>query len=218
MGITYMAAPITTSLCDRWGCRMVMCLGSVTYMAAMFLTSLVPHMSLMYITYGVMFGFASSCCYFSSFYILIVYFNKHLALANGIAAAGAGAGTMSLSLTVDKLISTYGLRITFQAMAALSVLLFLAGLTFLPMDFSEGDEERFEKKKVMKEQLQIRQKDKLISIIKGLIRPSPAWGNKAYVAWTVALAMIFIAYYIPYMLLVSRCCCCYYYYYYYYYY
>ena len=203
MGITYMAAPITTSLCDRWGCRMVMCLGSATYMAAMLLTSLVPHMSLMYLTYGVMFGFASSCCYFSSFYILIVYFNKHLALANGIAAAGAGAGTMSVSLTVDKLISTYGLRVTFQAMAALSVLLFLAGLTFLPMDLREGDEELFEKKKLMEEQLQIKKKDKLISIIKGLIKPSPVWGNKAFVAWTVALAMIFIAYYIPYMLLVS---------------
>lgn len=203
MGITYMAAPITTSLCDRWGCRMVMCLGSATYMAAMLLTSLVPHMSLMYLTYGVMFGFASSCCYFSSFYILIVYFNKHLALANGIAAAGAGAGTMSVSLTVDKLISTYGLRVTFQAMAALSVLLFLAGLTFLPMDFREGDEELFEKKKLMEEQLQIKKKDKLVSIIKELIKPSPVWGNKAFVAWTVALAMIFIAYYIPYMLLVS---------------
>ena len=132
-----------------------------------------------------------------------MYFNKHLALANGIAAAGAGAGTMSVSLTVDKLISTYGLRITFQAMAALSVLLFLAGLTFLPMDFREGDKKRSEKKKLMEEQLEIKKKDKLISIIKGLIKPSPVWGNKAYVAWTVALAMTFIAYYIPYMLLVS---------------
>jgi len=88
-------------------------------------------------------------------------------------------------------------------MAALSVLLFLAGLTFLPMDLREGDEELFEKKKLMEEQLQIKKKDKLVSIIKELIKPSPVWGNKAFVAWTVALAMIFIAYYIPYMLLVS---------------
>lgn len=203
MGITYMAAPITTCLCDRWGCRMVMCLGSVTYMAAMLLTSLVPHMSLMYITYGVMFGFGSSCCYFSSFYILVVYFNKHLALANGIAAAGAGAGTMSVSLTVDKLISTFGLRVTFQCMAVLSVFLFLAGLTFLPIDFREGEDEHFKKKVLMDEQVQIKTKDKFISSIKGLIKPAPVWGNKAFIAWTVALAMTLIAYYIPYMYLVS---------------
>ncbi|KAL9974504.1 hypothetical protein ACROYT_G011545 [Oculina patagonica] len=202
MGITYMAAPITTSLCDRWGCRVVMCLGSVTYMAAMLLTSLVPHMSLMYITYGVMFGFGSSCCYFSSFYILVVYFNKHLALANGIAAAGAGAGTMSVSLTVDKLISTFGLRMTFQCMAGLSVILFLAGLTFLPIDFREGDDDFFKKKALMEEQMQKKTKDKFISSIKRLLKPAPVWGNKAFVAWTVALAMTLIAYYIPYMYLV----------------
>ena len=203
MGITYMAAPIVTSLCDRWGCRVVMCFGSVTYLAAMLLTSLVEHMPLMYITYGVLFGFASSCCYFSSFYVLIVYFNKHLALANGIAAAGAGAGTMSLSLTVDKLISSYGLRITFQALAASSVILFLAGLTFLPIDFREGDDELLKKKALMDEQVEIKIKDKLIFTVKELLKPAPVWRNKAFVAWTVALAMTLIAYYIPYMYLVS---------------
>lgn len=203
MGITYMAAPIATSLCDRWGCRVVMCLGSVTYMAAMLLTSVVQHMSLMYITYGVLFGFASSCCYFSSFYILIVYFNKHLALANGIAAAGAGAGTMSLSLTVDKLIASYGLRMTFKGLAALSVCLFLAGLTFLPIDFREGEDELLKKEALLKEQEEIRIKDRLVKNIKELFKPAPVWGNKPFVAWTVALAMVLIAYYIPYMYLVS---------------
>lgn len=203
MGITYMAAPIATSLCDRWGCRVVMCLGSVTYMAAMLLTSVVQHMSLMYITYGVLFGFASSCCYFSSFYILIVYFNKHLALANGIAAAGAGAGTMSLSLTVDKLIASYGLRMTFKGLAALSVCLFLAGLTFLPIDFREGEDKLLKKEALLKEQEEIKIKDRLVKNIKELFKPAPVWGNKPFVAWTVALAMVLIAYYIPYMYLVS---------------
>ncbi|PFX17453.1 uncharacterized protein LOC111340820 [Stylophora pistillata] len=202
MGITYMAAPIATSLCDRWGCRVVMCLGSVTYMAAMLLTSVVQHMSLMYITYGVLFGFASSCCYFSSFYILILYFNKHLALANGIAAAGAGAGTMSLSLTVDKLITSYGLRITFRGLAASSLFLFLAGLTFLPIDFREGEDEFLKKEALLKEQEEIEIKDNLIKYIKELLKPAPVWGNKAFGAWTVALAMVLIAYYIPYMYLI----------------
>lgn len=202
MGITYMAAPIATSLCDRWGCRVVMCLGSVIYMAAMLMTSFVPHMSLMYLTYGLLVGFASSCCYFSSFYVLIVYFNKHLALANGIAAAGAGAGTMSISLLVDKLISTYGLRITLQGMAAMSVFLFLAGLTFMPIDFREGDE-MSEKKALMNEREQIKTKDRFVSSIKELLKPAPVWGNKAFIAWTVAMAMTLIAYYIPYMYLVS---------------
>lgn len=201
MGITYMAAPIATSLCDRWGCRMVMCLGSVTYMASMLMTSFVPHISFMYLTYGVLVGFASSCCYFSSFYVLVIYFNKHLALANGIAAAGAGAGTMSISLIVDKLISTYGLRTTFQCMAGLSILLFLAGLTFLPIDFREEDERS--EKAIMKDEERVKTKDKFISIFKKLMKPAPVWGNKAFIAWTVAMAMTLIAYYIPYMFLVS---------------
>ena len=201
MGLTYMAAPIATSLCDRWGCRVVMCLGSVMYMAAMLVTSFVPHMSLMYLTYGVLIGFASSCCYFSSFYMLALYFNKHLALANGIAAAGGGAGTMSLSLMVDKLISTYGLRTTFQSMAALSILLFLAGLTYLPIDFREKD--KLSRKAIVKEQEQMERKDNFISTIKELLKPAPVWKNKAFCAWTVAMAMTLIAYYIPYIYLVS---------------
>lgn len=156
----------------------------------------------MYLTYGVLVGFASSCCYFSSFYVLIIYFNKHLALANGIAAAGAGAGTMSISLIVDKLISTYGLRTTFQGMAALSVLLFIAGLTFLPIDFREEDE-LSKKEPLMVEQEQMKTIDKFISSIKELMKPAPVWKNRAFVAWTVSMAMILIAYYIPYMYLVS---------------
>ena len=166
------------------------------------MTSFVPHMSFMYLTYGVLVGFASSCCYFSSFYVLIIYFNKHLALANGIAAAGAGAGTMSISLIVDKLISTYGLRTTFQGMAALSVLLFIAGLTFLPIDFREEDE-LSKKEPLMAEQEQMKTIDKFISSIKELMKPAPVWKNRAFVAWTVSMAMILIAYYIPYMYLVS---------------
>lgn len=203
MGITYMAAPIATSLCDRWGCRVVMCLGSVTYMAGMLLTSFVEHMSLMYLTYGVLVGFASSCCYFSSFYVLIIYFNKHLALANGIAAAGAGAGTLSISLMVDKLIGTCGLRAALQGMAALSALLFVAGLTFLPIDFREEEEEMLKKKTLIKEQEQLKMKDRFITRITELLKPAPVWGNKAFIAWTVAMAMTLVAYYIPYMYLVS---------------
>lgn len=201
MGLTFMCGPIVTILCDRWGYRVVMCLGSVIHLAAMLMTSFVPHMPLMYITYSVLFGFSSSCCYFSSLNVLIIYFNKNLALANGIATAGAGAGTMSLSLMIDKLISTYGFRIAFRSLAALSVLLFIAGLTFLPVDFRE-EEECLNKTKI-KEQEVMKAKDKTISRIRELLKPSPVWRNKAFVVWVVAMFMTLIAYYIPYMYLVS---------------
>ena len=165
------------------------------------MTSFVPCMSLMYITYGVLLGFASSCCYFSSAYVLIIYFNKHLSLANGIAAAGAGAGTMSLSLLIDNIISTYGLRIAFRVMAASSILLFIAGLSFLPIDFREKDE-LLSKTKVQEQEL-MKTKDKFISNIKKLLKPAPVWKNKAFVAWGVAMAMTLMVYYIPYIYLVS---------------
>lgn len=71
------------------------------------------------------------------------------------------------------------------------------------MDFREGDEKFFEKKKLMEEQLEIKKKDKLIFIIKGLIKFFFVWGNKVYVVWIVVLVMIFIVYYIFYMFLVS---------------
>lgn len=181
---------------------MVMCLGSVIFLASMLMTSFAPKLSVMYLTYGVLFGFGASCCYFSSFYVLIIYFNKYLALANGIAAAGVGAGTMTISLMVDKLIASYGLRIAFRGMAALSVLLFIAGLTFMPMDSKEEDKS-CEKVSLVKERGETKTLGRLVSSLKKMLKPTPVWRNKAFAAWTIAAGMVFFANYIPYVYLVS---------------
>lgn len=202
IGITYMAGPISTSLCYRWGCRVVMCLGSAIFLASMLITSFAPQLSVMYLTYGVLFGFGASCCYFSSFYVLIIYFNKYLALANGIAAAGVGAGTMAISLMIDKLIASYGLRIAFQGMAGLSVLLFLAGLTFIPMD-SKEEEKLCEKVSLVKKREENKTLGRLVSSFRKVLKPNPVWRNKAFAAWTIAAGMVFFANYIPYVYLVS---------------
>lgn len=201
IGITYMAGPISTSLCYRWGCRVVMCLGSAIFLASMLITSFAPQLSVMYLTYGVLFGFGASCCYFSSFYVLIIYFNKYLALANGIAAAGVGAGTMAISLMIDKLIASYGLRIAFQGMAGLSVLLFLAGLTFIPMD-SKEEEKLCEKVSLVKKREENKTLGRLVSSFRKVLKPNPVWRNKAFAAWTIAAGMVFFANYIPYVYLI----------------
>ena len=54
-------------------------------------------LKLMYLSFGVTWGLGTSFCYFPTLIILVPYFNKRLALVNGIVASGSGVGTLVLS-------------------------------------------------------------------------------------------------------------------------
>ena len=171
-------------------------------MAGMLLSSIVSQLSLMYITYSLLIGFAGGCAYYSSFNAVVLHFNKHLAVATGITFAGSGAGTMAISFGIGKSISQYGLRMTFQAMAAVSVVLILAALTFVPVDHGEVDEKLWLQKAVVQTKTGMTARERIYGGLRSLLWPAPVWKNKAFLVWTITLSLTLIAYYIPYVFLV----------------
>ena len=199
VGITYLIGPITTSLIDRWGCRVVACVGSILFAVSLVTTSLVHNMSWMYFTYGFLMGLASSCIYFSSFVSLLLYFDKHLALASGISMSAVGFGTMSLNLLLEKCYVSYGWRVSMRWFAGTAVFVFFAGLVYIPID---REEKGLKKKWTLdKGGTRKRHPEQLRNCLK-LLKPE-SFKNKHFLVWCAALGLVSIAYYIPYTYLVS---------------
>ena len=199
VGVTYLAGPLTTSLIDRWGCRVVTSIGSILFVVSLLTTSLVYDMSWMYLTYGVLMGMASSCLYFSSFVSLTLFFNKRLALSSGIATSAVGFGTMSMNLLLEKMFASYGWRVSMRWLAGAAVITFIAGLVYVPIYQDEKTvNDEWKNDKGGAKEKRTRYIYKFVQQFK-----SEPLQNKHFMVWCAALGLISIAYYIPYVYLVS---------------
>ena len=196
--MTFFLGPVSSGLSARWGCRAVACAGSLLFLAGVGLSSVVDEMPLMYLTYGIVVGTSFSFLYFSAFAAMAVHFSKHLSLANGISFAGGGCGTIALSLLTDKLCTQFGFKMALRILGCLSAPLFLASLTFPAADTSSPVTKEKEKKKAGATRSSVVRK-----LLANLLRPSRAFQNKAFIIWTIAMALVLFCYYIPYVYLVS---------------
>ena len=110
MGLNFFFGPISSELCERIGCRLTALTGAIIALSGLLLTSFITEkdVSKMYGTYGVMWGVGSSLCYVPSMVILGQYFNKRMALANGLGTSGSGFGTLTMAPVIQKLLSSLG--------------------------------------------------------------------------------------------------------------
>ena len=110
MGLNFFFGPIASALCERIGCRLTALTGAVLSVAGLLLSSFITPKDVpkMYATYGVMWGVGSSMCYVPSMVILGQYFDKRMALANGLGTSGSGIGTLVMAPLIQLLLSTLG--------------------------------------------------------------------------------------------------------------
>ena len=110
MGLNFFFGPIASALCERIGCRLTVLTGAVLSVSGLLLSSFITRNDVpkMYATYGVMWGIGSSMCYVSSMVVLGQYFDKRMALANGLGTSGSGFGTLIMAPVIQKLLSTLG--------------------------------------------------------------------------------------------------------------
>ena len=183
-GFTFMFSPLSSSLCKKFGCRVVTILGGTLVGIGLLLSSFVDSILRMYVTYSLLFGLGSSLCYMSSILVISGYFNKNLVLANGIGLAGSGVGTITLANALDLILSSYYWRDALRILSATSLLILFSGLIYYlipaPMTFVDADE------------FQEKRKHLDLSFLK----------NKAYIVWLVVLGLVQFGFYIPYVHLV----------------
>ena len=110
MGLNFFFGPIASALCERIGCRLTALAGAILAVSGLLLSSFITSKDVpkMYATYGVMWGVGSSLCYVPSMVILGQYFNKRMALANGLGTSGSCFGTLIMAPVIQILLSTLG--------------------------------------------------------------------------------------------------------------
>ena len=182
MGLNFFFGPIASALCERIGCRLTTLTGAVLSVSGLLLSSFITKkdVSKMYATYGVMWGVGSSMCYVPSMVILGQYFDKRMALANGLGTSGSGFGTLIMAPVIQKLLSTLGWRATFRFLSGSAALLFIAVWLFRPMAGRRVKDEETAHPCV---DLNI-------------------WRNKAFIVWVLSISFFLFGYFIPFVHLV----------------
>jgi len=183
MGLNFFFGPITSALCDRFGCRIVSFAGALLSVLGLFLTSFIQEVNKMYVTYGLVWGVGSSFAFVSSIVVLGQYFDRKLALANGIGTSGSGVGSLVAGPVINHLLQTVGWKNSMRILSAFALLLWIAALLFKPR---ESDQDIMERRK----------NSKLFDM--------SIWKSKAYVLWVSTVALFQFGYLVPFVHLVSH--------------
>ncbi|XP_048585536.1 monocarboxylate transporter 10-like [Nematostella vectensis] len=197
IGMTYFCGPVSAALCERFGCRIIACVGCLLFMTASLITSYMSSIIPMYFTFGFMGGFGFSFMYFSSLFVLMQYFTDKLSLANGVVLAGSGCGSMAFSLLLGKMCSLYGVHAGFKTMAVAGVIGVLASSVYHPTVSDDEGELLVEGIDKDHERIPFRLR------CYDAVKPGLHWQNKAFLLWTVSLGLVFFAVFIPYLYLVQ---------------
>ena len=181
----FFLGPLTTSLCERFGCRIVTICGGLICIAGLLLSSLVTSLLPLYLTYGVMFGSGTSLCYFPTIIVLSKYFKRRIAVVNGLVTAGSGVGTLVIGPVVQALFLRFGVANTFRIVAGIFSLVILCGATFrpVPAKYSQYN-------------------DKTNGGHAKRIFDWSIFRNKGYVIWIASLATFQLGYFVPFVHLV----------------
>lgn len=138
---TGLFGPVAGRLTDRFGARAVVISGAVLSTIGLLLTSLVPSLYLMLLTYGGIFGCGSSLVYIAVYEIVPRYFVKRRSLATGLVTMSVGAGLVVMSPVCQHLIDTFGWRGAFKGMTCIVFTIFFVGWTLDPNVANDEAEE-----------------------------------------------------------------------------
>lgn len=183
MGLNFFFGPITSALCDRFGCRVVSFAGALLSILGLLLTSFIQEVHKMYLTYGLVWGVGSSFSFVSSIVVLGEYFDTRLALANGIATSGSGVGSLVAGPVINYLLQSVGWKNSMRILGGFANVLWIAAVLFRPRAIRCDDAETKEDTKLF---------------------DTSIWRNKAYVLWVTTVALFQFGYLIPFVHLVSH--------------
>ncbi|CRK99823.1 CLUMA_CG013131, isoform A [Clunio marinus] len=110
MASPLLSGPIASYLTDRYGCRKVTIVGSITAAIGFLLSAMADSMEMLFVTFGVISGVGLSLCYVAAVVIVAYYFDKRRSFATGISVCGSGIGTFIFPPIIQYLISEYGWR------------------------------------------------------------------------------------------------------------
>lgn len=122
---------VSGPLADRTGPRPLVVAGALLMAAGLAATSVVDHVALGYLTYGVGVGAGGGLIVTPMFSTVGGWFTTRRAVALGVTAAGNGLGTLVLVPAAERLIGDHGWREAYRTLAAVDLVLLLVAAAAL---------------------------------------------------------------------------------------
>lgn len=141
-GVCFLFGPVVAMLTNRYGCRVVVVIGSVVMSGGFILSIFAPNIQFLYFTLGILTGIGYGMIYLPSIVCVSQYFTKWRALATGIGVSGAGIGTFAFSPLTSLFVQAYAWQgaILIQAGLILNCLAF--GLVYVPISATTSSTDR----------------------------------------------------------------------------
>ncbi|XP_043281248.1 monocarboxylate transporter 10 isoform X2 [Venturia canescens] len=189
IGTTFFLSPVAGILTDKFGIQLTTFLGGAFAFGGMLLASLFSHkVEILYLTYGVMYGFGASLAYTPSLVILGHYFKRYLGLVNGIVTAGSSVFTIIMPYIIEPLLKRFGLVGTLRSLAILTSVVMACAVLFKPVPLKKAAEVR---------QIEAKKVDFCLKL-KEVVNVS-IWKKKKYVVWASAIPLALFGYFVPYV-------------------
>ncbi|XP_071501226.1 monocarboxylate transporter 10-like [Diadema antillarum] len=131
-GLTFFMSPFASVITDKLGCRPAGVIGGALALAGVLASSFATRIEHMYVTYGFAMGLGFAIAYQPSLYILGIYFQKRLGIANGLVTFGSAIFTIVLPIAMREVLDRYGLGPCLWLQSSIIFVMLLGGLTYRP--------------------------------------------------------------------------------------
>ncbi|CAB4060404.1 SLC16A5 [Lepeophtheirus salmonis] len=130
--MTYLGGLISSLLIFKYSCRTIICIGGALACFGLSMSSLVPCIEFLYLTFSIITGLGLGFAFTPSVVIICDYFEEKRSIALGIASSGAGFGSFIFSYINKALLDTLTWRSAIVANACFVVCIMVAGLVMRP--------------------------------------------------------------------------------------
>ena len=151
MASPLLSGPIASYLTDRYGCRKVTIVGSITAAIGFLLSAVSNSMEMLFVTFGVIAGVGLSLCYVAAVVIVAYYFDKRRSFATGISVCGSGIGTFIFPPIIQYLITEYGWRGCTILLAGIFLNMCVCGMLMKDLEWTTHRAKQKRKKRKLNE-------------------------------------------------------------------
>ncbi|XP_058057743.1 uncharacterized protein LOC131208847 [Anopheles bellator] len=134
-------APLSSALCQRFSCRIVVIIGGVFCGLGLTLSYFATSLYHLLFTFGILTGIGGGLSTTPGIVIVSQYFEKHRALANGITISGTAAGSFVFPMLIERLIQLFGFHGTLLILGGCMLHVCVSGALYRPLEKKSDTEQ-----------------------------------------------------------------------------
>lgn len=128
-------APISSALCEKFSCRIVVFVGGLFCAAGLMLSYFATSLIHLLFSFGILTGIGGGLSTTPGIILVSRYFDKRRALANGICISGTAAGSFMFPILIERLVRSYGFHGTILILGGCMLHVCLSAMLYRPINF-----------------------------------------------------------------------------------